>query len=467
VSEHFAVMGAGEVGFYLARQLSQAGHNVVVIELDPEKGDRVQESLDAAVVLGNGSHVPVLEAARVDRCDLFMAVSSSDEANLAAAVLAKRLGARRTVVRVNVAEDVTVHRRVYEEAFAADLLLSTQLLATTSILNILLGHNTLEVEYLAQGKIELRRIHLERRSLLTKKPLAEVQMPSGSLVVAFFRGEKLIVPSGSDRARPGDDALILCRSEVIDRVERMLSTKPRTIGTVVIVGAGITGYNVARALVGEVDRVKVIEHDRRRAEAFAARFPQIQVLHGDATDIALLRAERVDSARSFLALTGNDESNLMASLLAQELKVPQVIALVQRTETSDLWRRLGHMEVVSPRRIAVQRIQSYIESGYSATLVSLQRGQAQVLERRLAAASPAAGVTLAEMQAPKGLIVGAVARGERVFVPRGKDRLEVGDSVILFVEAEHVPTANLIFPSLEPPGLHPARWRADARRQRS
>ena len=463
MSEHFAVMGAGEVGFHLARQLSQAGHSLVVIELDPDKRDRVEESLDAAVVLGNGAHVPVLKAAKVERCDLFMAVSSSDEANLAAAVLAKRLGARRTVVRVNVAEDVTVYRRLYEEVFAADLLLSTQLLATTRILNSLLGHNTLEVEYLAQGKVELRRIHIERRSALTKKPLSEMKMPAGSLVVAFFRGDKLIVPSGSDRAQAGDDALILCRSEVIDDVERMLSTKPRTFGTAVIAGGGVTGHNVARALAGQVDRVKLIERDRRRAEAFAAKFPRIQVIHGDATDLALLRAERIDLARSFIALTGNDQSNLMASMLAQELKVPQVIALVQRTETSNLWRKLGLMEVVSPRRIAAQRIESYIESGYSANLVSLQHGQAQVIERRLVGASPAAGVTLAEMQAPKGLIVGAVARGERVFVPRGKDRLEAGDVVILFVAREHLPTVNLLFPSLEPRGQHPARRRAAAR----
>ena len=174
------------------------------------------------------------------------------------------------------------------------------------------------------------------------------------------------------------------------------------------------------------------------------------MIHGDATDISLLRSERIGDVRSFIALTGNDERNLFASLLAQELGVENVIALVQTSETSQLWQRLGGIEVVSPRRIAAQRIRNYIDGGYSANIVSLRRGHAQVLERRLALASPAAGCTLAEIRPPRGVIVGAVVRGDRVFVPRGGDRLEVGDDIILFVQEEHLPTIRLLFPGREP-----------------
>ena len=153
--KHYVVMGAGEVGFHLARTLSQEGHDVVVIEPDLEKRDRVEDELDAAVVVGN-----------------------------AASGIAKKLGAERTVVRVGVAEDVTTHRRIYEEVFGADLLLSTQVLSTTRIMNHILGHNTLAVEYLARGKVQLRRIQLEEGSILTKKCLKDIEMPAGSLVVA-------------------------------------------------------------------------------------------------------------------------------------------------------------------------------------------------------------------------------------------------------------------------------------------
>lgn len=449
MSERYVVMGAGEVGFHLARTLSQEGHNVVVIESNPEQRDRVQDAIDAAVVAGNGAHVPVLEAAGVGQSDLFLAVSSNDEANLVASGLAKQLGAKRTVVRVGVAEDVTVHRRLYEEVFGVDLLLSTQLQATIRILNHVLGHNTMEVEYLAQGKIQLRRIHLEAGSPLTERPLHQVAMPAGSRIVALFRGDELIIPSGEDIPEVGGDALVLCKTEVTHRVERLVSPQARAFGKVVIAGGGTTGFNVAQALSHQTDQVKIIERDRRRAEQLAATFPQFEILNGDATDVSLMRAERIADARAFIALMGNDERNLMANLMAQELGVPQVIALVQRTETSHLWRKLGLKNIVSPRRIAAERIKNYIDRGYSANIISLQKGQAQVIERQLAEASPAAGVTLAEMSPPRGLIVGAVARGDKVFVPRGNDRLEVGDTVILFVAEEHVPTVRLLFPGHE------------------
>lgn len=450
--KRYVVMGVGEVGLHLARTLSLAGRDLVVIELDAERCARVEEELDVAVVTGNGTHVPVLESARVADCELFLAVSSSDEANLAASVLARRLGARRTVVRVGIAEDITTHRKLYEEVFTADLLLSTQLLATTEILNYILGHSTVAVEYLAHGRVQLRKINLDDSSPLVKRPLREVSLPDGCLVVAYFRGDELIIPSGDDIAQAGDDALIVGSTKVIGSVERMVCSRPESRKTVVIAGGGTTGMTVAETLLRNrdlVERIKLIERDRRRALEVASSLPGVEVLHGDATDIALLRAESVSKASAFVALTGQDERNLMASLLAQELGVPQVVALVQRSETSLLWRKLGVVHVVSPRVIASRRIREYIDHDYSANIVSLRQGRAQVLERVLADASPAAGVTLAEFNPPRGVIVGAVVRDRKVFVPRGKDRLAAGDTVILFVQQDEMATINLLFPGDE------------------
>lgn len=442
-------MGAGEVGFHLARALSSEGHSVTVIESNSIRQARVEEELDVAMVPGNGAHVPVLEAAQVEQADLFMAVSSSDEANLAASLLAKRMGATRCVVRVTEAGEVISERQSYEDAFGIDLLLSTQLLTTSRILNLIRGHNTMAVEYFAEGKVQLRKISVEEGSLLTRKPLREVDLDGESLVVALFRGDELIVPSGDDHAEVGDEALVLSTSENIADVERQMSPRPSVLGTVVLAGGGSTGTTVARALTGLDVSVKIIEKDRARARELAASFPKYQVLHGDATDLSLLKAERIGGEGSYVALTGNDETNLMACMLAQELEIPLVVPLVQRSEAFTLWRRLGLTHIFSPRLLAYERIHEYVESGYSSNIVSLQHGDAVVLERRLHEASPAAGVTLAEMNPPRGLIVGAVARGRKVFVPRGPDRLEAGDLVILFVRKEELDTAQLLFPSRE------------------
>lgn len=450
-TRRYVVMGAGEVGFHLARSLSQEGHSVVVVELSPERRSSIEEELDVMTVLGNGAHVPVLEAASVKDCDLFLAVSSNDEANLTASLLAKHLGATRSVVRVGVAGEVIGHRQLYEDVFGVDLLLSTQMLTTSRILNHIRGLSTVAVEYFADGKVQLRKISLGPDSVLVQSPLREVRMPKDSLVVAYFRGEELIIPSGDDRARPEDDALVLGKTDVIGEVEELLTSRREHLGTVILAGAGETGVTVARALAGLDVEVRIIERDRMRAREVAAQFPRFEVLHGDATDLTLLKSERCETARCFVALTGNDDTNLMASLLAQEIGIPQVIPMVQRAETTRLWRRLGLTRVFSPRALAYDRIHEYIESGYSSNIVTLSHGAALVVERRLYAASPAAGVSLADINPPRGMIVGAVVRGSRVFVPRGEDRLEEGDLIILFVREEELSTVQLLFPGRDTP----------------
>lgn len=444
----YVVIGAGEVGFHLARLLSEGGHEVVVIETDAQRRELVEEKLDVAVVAGNGAHLPVLRRAEVGKAALVLAVTSSDEANMVASLLSKRMGARRTVVRVRVSEDVTSYRREYEQSFDVDLLLSTQLMTTIRILNQIRGHNTVGVEYLAGGKVQLRKFALPSGSPLTRRPLQEIEFPEGCLVVGFLREDEVTIPGGEDRAEPGDEALILALTEVMPGIERLVSGRAEVLGSVVLAGGGETGATVARALLDWGMEVKILERDRSRARELAAMFPDYQVLHGDATDLAFLKTERVGRAQTFIATAGQDERNLMASLLAQELGVRQIVALVERGETLRLWNRLGLMDVISPRALAYERIEEYIESGYSPTIVSLQEG-AVVLERKLAPASPAAGVTLAEIDPPRGMIVGVVVRGEKVFVPRGDDRLAVGDVVILFVRREELDTVRLLFPGRE------------------
>jgi trk system potassium uptake protein TrkA len=444
--KRFVVMGAGGVGRHLARTLSAEGHAVTLIDNDPANGQVVEEQLDVGFVLGNGAHVPVLEAAEVGRCDLFVAASSSDEANLAASLLAKEAGAPRTVVRVATSEDVTKYGRTYERAFRADLLLSTQLLATTQILNKVAGYNTLEIEYLAGGALQVRRTHIEAGSILHQKRLADVDLPADSLVLALISGNRIVVPTGEDRASPGDDALILAKAEAIDAVERRISGHSRRLGRVVIAGGGATAQAVVTALEREARTLVILEADRRRAEELAVSFPRCEIVHGDATDLNTLSAQGVGSAQTFLALTGNDETNLMACLLAQELGVPQLTALVQKSETSTLWRKVGLVELVAPRVIAADRIRTYIESGYEAHITSFGNGEAQFVQRRLEKQSAAAGGRLADIEIPRGLIVAAILRSGKTIIPDGDLRLEAGDDVIVFALRSEVPLVQLLFP---------------------
>lgn len=448
--QKFVIMGAGEVGRYLASSLSAKGHLVTLIDSDEAKRALVEEQLDVGFVQGNGSHVPTLEAARVDECDLFVAASSSDEANLSASLLAKTLGAPRTVVRVQTSEDVTTYGRTYERTFQADLLLSTQILTTTRVLNYVLGYNTLEIEYVAGGALQVRRTTIEAGSVLAERTIAEASLPEGCLVLAFVRDGAIIVPTGADRALVGDDALVIGTPDSIDAIERLVSRHTRRAGSVVIAGGGQTAQSVIQSLGAQASRIRVIERDRRLAEELAAQFPRYDVVHGDATDPSLLASEGVGDARAFLALTGNDETNLMACLLAQELGASQLTALVQKSETSSLWRKVAAMDVVSPRTIAAERIQSYIDSEYEAHIISFENGAAEFVQRHVFEQSPVAGSTLDEIEIPQGLIVAAILRGGKATIPRGGHELRVGDDVILFIRRAELGMAQLLFPGPNP-----------------
>ena len=446
---HYVVMGAGEVGRYLARGLTSDGHAVTIIDDDPAKQRLVEEQLDTGFVLGNGSQLPVLEAANVRGAELFVAASSSDEANLAASLLAKHVGAKRTIVRVATSEDVTRYGRVYERTFRADLLLSTQLLTTTRVLNRVLGYNTLEIEYLAGGALQVRRVGIEGGSILAESRLADAGLPRDCLVLAFISGGHVTVPTGGDRARVGDDALVIGTPAAVDEFERRVSRNPRRLGLVVIAGGGETARAVAHAMAGQSGRVRLIEKDRRRAEELAAEFPQLDIVHGDATDMSLLASEGIGEARTFIALTGHDETNLMACLLAQELGARQLTALVQKSETSTLWQKVAVLDVVSPRTIAAERIRSYIDNDYEPHIVSFESGAAEFVQRRVHGQSPAAGARLDEIEIPQGLLVAAILRDGKAVIPRGDDVLEVGDDAILFVRRAELPTAHLLFPGLD------------------
>lgn len=448
-TKRYVVMGAGEVGRYLSGSLSEEGHHVTLIDSDPVIGRLVEEQLDVGFVLGNGAHVPTLEAAQVENCDVFVAASSSDEANLAASLLAKRIGCPRTVVRVATSEDVTRYGRIYERAFEADLMLSTQLLTTTQILNSVLGYNTLEIEYLAGGALQVRRTGITAGSTLAERRLAEADLPKDCLVLALISGGRLTVPTGEDRAQVGDDALVIGTPEAVDAVERRASRHARRMGHVVIAGGGSTAQAVAVALGSQARVLTIIESDRWRAEELAVQFPECDIVHGDATDMSLLGSEAVGDAKTFVALTGNDETNLMACLLAQEMGVSKLVARVQKSETSNLWHKVALLEVISPRRIAAERIKNYIENNYEPHIVSFENGAAQFVQRRVHPLSPVANARLSEIEIPQGLIIAAVLRDGRASIPRGEDRLQVGDDVILFIRRSEVPIAQLLFPGAD------------------
>ncbi len=446
---HYCVMGIGDMGFHIAEAFGRDGRSLTLIDTDPNKGPRIEEELDAAFVVGNGAQQGVLERARVGEADLFIAASSSEEANLVASVIARNLGAKRCVVRIDTSEDLTTYRRSYERLFGADLLLSPQSLATNAILNVVLGHHTHEVDYLAKGRFELRTIQVQEDSTVARVPMSKVPLPEGARIVGYFDAEhELSIPGPNLRAAPGGLAMVLCRTQTTHEVEELFASRLQEPRTVAIAGGSPAAVAVVRALRNQVKRLRWIERDRRRAEYLAQSFPDVEVLHADPIDAATMESEGLGRADVLIAATSHDDSNVVAGLIAQELGVRQVVALIHHT-TSRLWQRVGEVELVSPHSLAIDHVRNFVANGYKANLVNLADGALQVVQRVIHEASPAAGASLADLQAPRGLIVGAVVRGDRVFMPERSNMLRADDQVILFVHRSQTQMARLLFPGSE------------------
>ena len=207
-------------------------------------------------------------------------------------MIARSLGAKRCVARVDTSEDLTTYRRSYERLFGADLLLSPQTLATNAILNVVLGHHTHEVDYLAKGRFELRTIQVQEDSTVARLPMSEIPLPEGVRIVGYFDAEhELSIPGSDLRAAPGGLAMVLCRTQTTHEVEELFASRLQAPRTVAIAGGSSAAVAVVRALRNQVKRLRWIERDRRRAEYLAQSFPDVEVLHGDPIDAATMESE--------------------------------------------------------------------------------------------------------------------------------------------------------------------------------
>ena len=433
-----AIVGAGEVGFHLADILSREGHRVSVIDPDPVKSRRLMEALDVQVVPGDGARADVLNRAGVSKAELVIAVTDDDLVNMFACVLAKGLGAKRVILRLRDTRVLEDYHYFYKQTVGFDVVLSTQELAAQEIASTVREHHALEVESFADGRVQVRRIRIPQKSELAGKPLAELGLPSGVLIGGVTRKDAFFVPSGEDMLRDGDQIYLIGTRENLDDFERLTGAPMLGTRSVVIMGAGALGRQVAETLA-EVQglHVRVIESDPRRAHALAG-LTGVMVLEGDATDIDILLEERVGEANVFVATSGDDERNMVACQLARSLGVERTVAMVNKSSYRQIYDLLGIDQAISPRILCANRILRFVRASSVHAIAVLGEGRAEVLE--VVARLPGRGhsAKLKSLDLPRGTVIGAIVRDNDVIVPHGETSLRDGDHVIVFTVAEKV-----------------------------
>lgn len=441
---YIVVIGLGEVGRHLVRVLVRDGHELVVIDTARERIQDAEEHFDVMAIEGYGARDEVLTRAGVGRADLVVAVTDHDEVNLIAALAARQAGARRVVARAQGNEWARWREGIRYGMLGVDVVINPRVLLAHELARVARSHGAAEVIDLAQARIELAKLDLDDTSRHTGRPLSALGLPRDALIAAVVRQGQLFVPGGADVLLADDRVYLIGTPTAVTAVEDMV-TRQRAANRVCIVGGGVIGEALARQLIDDGAQVTIIERDRARAEALGADLARATVVHGDGTQMALLQDEDLSRFDLFAAVTPEDEVNLMAALLAQRLGVPRTACAVHRSDYGDIYRQLGVDIVLSPRLVASDHILRYARAEDVRSLTQLEDGQAEVVELAVPSGSRAIGVPLRHLSLPRGALIAAIVKGDRVVVPRGDDLIERGDSAIVLATSSARPAIERLF----------------------
>lgn len=442
------VVGVGKLGFEVASRLVDENHDTVVIDVSEQALQAARDHLDVLPVQGNGALPSVLKKAQAASADLLVAATASDEVNLVACATGKQLGVGLCAARIREDEYMAAAADPsWKQRFGLDAVVNPEHLAALEIARLIRMPMATHVDTFAEGRISLIRVRVEEDAPLTAGALREVN-PQHCVVVAVVRDGQLIIPHGDTRVLAGDKVYLVGKTGNFHGVRSLVGSPAREIREVVLVGGGKIGRPLIRILLtanGRGLRIKVIERDAALCRRLAEEFPEVLVINGDGEKIELLKEENVGQADAFVAATGQDHTNLLASMVAKELGARKVISTVGREDYAPLAEKAGADAVVIPRLLTASSVMRLLRHRHVVSVALLEEGKAQVLELAVGERSAAAGKRLRDLQRLPGAIVGAIVRGDEALVPRGDARIQPGDRLVIFTTPESLPKVEALF----------------------
>lgn len=439
------ITGGGHVGTLIARRLVREKNEVIIVEQDAERCSQLEEMLDAKVVQGSAASVKTLKEAGIADAEMLIAVTQTDEVNILACMVAQT----ESNVRVKVARlrthEVDHWRRVTRKAgLNIDLIIHPESDVAERIMRVVTIPGVSDIFNFADGEARLFGMNVEPDSWLAGKTLEELDRsnpPRNSLIVLIFRGQQVIIPHGAQDLRPGDHIYTMATRENLNEVLGFMGLeRNKSFERVFIVGGKQIGIRVAELLEEQRVQVKLFERDAARCEKIAAILNRTIVINGDGTDQATLEEENIAGVDAFLALTNEDEVNIIASLLARRLEAKKVVALINRPHYIPMAQRLGINATVAPRLAAVDRILQFVRKGRVLSVTTFREEEAEAIELIATDSRKYVGRRLRDIRFPRGAIVGAIVRPDgEVIVPRGEASIQPRDRVIFFALESAVP----------------------------
>ncbi len=424
------ICGAGDVGRHSAEVLSPAGHNITVIDLDQAKLAILDDMIDVRTLEGDSTRADVLREAGVKNADLLIAATNIDQINLLTCAVATALGVGQCIARVHHSAFYEGHGLDYGRALGIDHLICPEATTASAIAAVLRSPGALAIESFARGKVEMQSLPVSDDAKAVGKPLKELKLPGARIAAMNHQGTPML-PLADTVIHAGDVVTLVGDAKTFDQTRKLFDTAAGERLSVMIMGGTSLAVWLCRALRTRNVSIRLFEADRARAEELAEKLDWITVLHADVINTDALQDERVDQADAFVAVTNDDETNILAAARAKSMKVKSAVAVLQRGTYLHLLEHVGIDKAFSPRETAVVEMLRRLETGPMRHLGSLEAGIAEMYEMRVSEKAPAVGTSLRELKLPPGASIAVINRGEQVFIPGADDQFEPLDTAVV------------------------------------
>jgi len=427
------IVGAGAVGTHLAERLSKENHDVIVIEQNIERLRAIQDELDILVVEGNGASPRFLEEAGIATCDLMMALTNSDEVNMVACLSASKYRVPFKIARVSNTDYYLLDNWLSEANLGVDLMVNPEFECALQIHNLLMVPGSSDVAEFGGGRALMVGLKVREGAPCVGEALYELGRKRDHmdfLVGAVTRGGRTLIPSGQTRLEVGDTIFCIALREALDGVYAFCGHERNPVRRVMILGWSRVAVYLCKKLERKRISVTLIENDEDRAELRAEELDHTLVIQGEPTNVELWETEGLNETDAFLALTEDDEENLLSGLIARNHDVPTVIALLEKLDYVPLVNRVGVNTAVSSRLAIVDTLLRFVRRGNILSMSSLKNCEAEVIEFVATERCKILNKPIRELEIPRDVLFGMVSRGQDIFVPTGFSQILPEDRVV-------------------------------------
>jgi trk system potassium uptake protein len=428
------IAGMGDVGYHLAKQLSSEEHDIIAIDMNQQRLSYSDSMADILTISGSSTNISTLREARVDRADLFVAVTSFEEVNVTSSILAKKLGAKKTIARIGNSEYLDTHVDINFADIGVDFMIYPEELAAREVVNLILRSAATDVMDFEGGKLSVIGLRLDKDAPVIKKTIVEIAKEFESFdfrIVALHRNFRTMIPKGNDRFLPNDQVFVIAKPEGNSVVMKLAGKEDIKFDNIMILGGSKIGRRVAELLEDKMT-VKLIESDEEKSLQLADSLTSTLVIKGDGRDIDLLAQEGIIDVDAFVAVTEDAETNIITCLLAKHLGVKKAIALVDKVDYIPLTQTIGLDSLINKKLIAANNISRFIRKSEVLALSTLEGIDADIMEYVVQPNSLITKKPIKDLNFPKEAIIGGIIRGDETIIAVGDTKIQNGDKVVVF-----------------------------------